>query len=110
MEAIASKETEKIENVAAAATTPSDEDYHLTLQASEDFEKGSYDKCLETLKQLEKISSASPNTLRHNRALAEFYKTECKEYEKLLHALNELDGEEVSKVTMQLLLLIRISF
>ncbi|KAI9584433.1 CCR4-NOT transcription complex subunit 10 isoform X1 [Glossina fuscipes] len=69
------------------------QDYRLISKANDDFESGNYDACLEILEQLE-LLRGSDSKLLHNRAVAKFYKTQCRNHDELLKSLEELDDDK----------------
>lgn len=77
------------------------QDYRLITKASDEFDKGNYDECLEILEQLENLKG-SDCKLQHNQAVAKFYKSQCKEHKHLLKTLQELDlnQENTYRITL----------
>lgn len=72
-------------------------DFNLIAQAQDEFNKQCYDKCLETIQQLEQ-SMGCNYKIQHNKCIAGFYKNGCKKPDKLLELLeNETDPEEPLK-------------
>ncbi|XP_036217311.2 CCR4-NOT transcription complex subunit 10 isoform X2 [Bactrocera oleae] len=73
------------------SSTDVEQEYKLIEKAYDEFNTGNYDQCLETLKELEKCNGTN-NKLEHNRAVAKFYKSGCKDHVTLLKSINENNG------------------
>uniref|UniRef100_A0A0K8U372 CCR4-NOT transcription complex subunit 10 n=1 Tax=Bactrocera latifrons TaxID=174628 RepID=A0A0K8U372_BACLA len=65
-----------------------EQQYKLIEKAYDEFNNGNYEQCLETLDELEKCNGTN-NKLEHNRAVAKFYKSGCKDHVTLLKSINE---------------------
>ncbi|XP_011202640.2 CCR4-NOT transcription complex subunit 10 [Bactrocera dorsalis] len=68
-----------------------EQEYKLIEKAYDEFNRGNYEQCLETLDELEKCNGTN-NKLEHNRAVAKFYKSGCKDHATLLKSINENTG------------------
>ncbi|XP_050317803.1 CCR4-NOT transcription complex subunit 10 [Bactrocera neohumeralis] len=68
-----------------------EQEYKLIEKAYDEFNSGNYEQCLETLDELEKCNGTN-NKLEHNRAVAKFYKSGCKDHITLLKSINENTG------------------
>ncbi|XP_065354321.1 CCR4-NOT transcription complex subunit 10 isoform X2 [Calliphora vicina] len=68
-------------------------DYLLITKAIDEFDRCNYDACIDFLEQLESLKDQDIK-LHHNKAVAKFYKDNCKEYMTLLEQLQKLDTKE----------------
>ncbi|XP_036324378.1 CCR4-NOT transcription complex subunit 10 [Rhagoletis pomonella] len=65
-----------------------EQEYKLIEKAYAEFSNANYELCLETLQELEKCNGTN-NKLTHNRAVAKFYQSGCKDHVTLLKSLSE---------------------
>lgn len=63
-----------------------EKDFSLLTQAYNEFNEKRYENCLKSLTELED-SMGSSTKIQHNKAIVEFYKTNCKTYKNLLEFL-----------------------
>lgn len=59
------------------------------------FYRGNYDGCIEMLEQLESLKD-NDLKLQHNKAVAKFYKSSCRDYNGFLKSIEKLNLKEVS--------------
>ncbi|XP_013114394.2 CCR4-NOT transcription complex subunit 10 isoform X1 [Stomoxys calcitrans] len=85
-----------MESSESAQDTGSREAQDLITKASDEFDIGNYDECINILQQLEKLKGRDCKS-HHNQAVAKFYKGKCKDYWGLLKTLEELDVNESSR-------------
>ncbi|KAI8123180.1 CCR4-NOT transcription complex subunit 10 [Lucilia cuprina] len=68
-------------------------DYVLITKASDEFDRGNYDSCIDILEQLEEFKNHDIK-LEHNKSVAIFYNGNCRDYMSLLKYLQKLDTKE----------------
>ncbi|XP_037027888.1 CCR4-NOT transcription complex subunit 10 [Bradysia coprophila] len=82
----------KMTDTDSKTTCISEHDRALTVNALEEFNNNNYGTCIQNLVELESSIGVDPCII-HNKAVAEFYKSDFKNYEQFHKVLNQLIGK-----------------